>query len=336
MPMTLNGSVVCSSATDSVSPFNNRQVRKNEFSIGESFSYGNEFDSSVSDALYAKNIGIARILSFFEDKSRVLDVLGGSGQIRQAYDAYLKSVNNLHIITGDIEADMVSLAVAKGIEALVVDACNMKDIANGAFDGVILAYGFHHIATDLRYAAMKEAVRVTKKGGRVILHDGVHGGCTDKLTKVTVDKYGKCPHVYNHPLRCELLSYISGLDVDKWSEFDIFDPQVFYGRSSKSAADLLHNYYIKHYGLPQKFSQTQLMDELVMVLDGHQFDQSEVGCLYSEDFWVKGKPYERTIYVGEIDSVLFERLRVFPSSRNDSYSHMAVVPRYAKIFVVEV
>ena len=310
---------------------------KNEFSTTEFYSYGAEFDASVSLALYAKNIGIANMLSFFDPHSTVLDVLGGSGQIRRAYDQYISQSNvPLNIITGDIEPDMINRALDFGIDAMVLDACNLYEIEDDCYEGAILAYGFHHIPTVSRLSAIAEAIRITKRGGKVLIHDGIKGSSTDKTTKVTVDKYGKCPHVYDHPTRKELKKYLSSLKCQSYTEYDIFDPQVFLCNSSEEALKLFTTYYIQHYGLPTYFPQNLLTSEVGAVFSNHKWAFDEIGSLHLGSAWVQGKPYAYQPYLGKVDDDLLMRMRVSKDRDLSHLEHAMVVPRYAKLFVVEV
>jgi ubiquinone/menaquinone biosynthesis C-methylase UbiE len=103
--------------------------------------------------------------------SMVLDVLGGDGTVARAVaDRTEDDLSMVTVVTGDISGEMVQRALAQGQPA-VRQAADFLFLRNDSVDAVVLAYGTHHIAVRQRAAAVAEAFRVVRPGGRVVLHD---------------------------------------------------------------------------------------------------------------------------------------------------------------------
>jgi len=160
-------------------------------------SRGNQYLASISEYPYVREGGVTHILKLIvgSDQPIVLDVLGGDGYIAQI----AKHIGiNAKIITNDISLFMASNSANNGNATTLQPADNLFLLNDNCVDTVIMAYGTHHVPVEKRHAAFKEAYRVLKKGGRLILHDFANGSNMEKFFKEVVDAYSLTEHKHEH------------------------------------------------------------------------------------------------------------------------------------------
>ena len=96
---------------------------------------------------------------------RILDMAGGTGDV-----AFRMARKGAHVTVADINADMLSVgmerAEARGLEGLSWKQENAESLSfdDSSFDAFTIAFGIRNV-TDIP-AALKEAHRVLKRGGR--------------------------------------------------------------------------------------------------------------------------------------------------------------------------
>lgn len=103
------------------------------------------------------------VITLTPPKSYVLDVGCNGGTIALPLmihkDCYVKGI--------DIVPELVNKAISRGVFAKVGEAENLKDIQTDTFDVVICSEVLEHLYDPI--AAIKEAHRVLKKGGKYIV-----------------------------------------------------------------------------------------------------------------------------------------------------------------------
>jgi demethylmenaquinone methyltransferase / 2-methoxy-6-polyprenyl-1,4-benzoquinol methylase len=108
------------------------------------------------------------------NSSTILDVASGTGDI--AIGCYKKlsyNNSNIHIVTCDINQDMLSLAQDKAVDANILAGldyaqCNAEKLpfADNSFDCYTITFGIRNV-TNVE-AALKESYRVLKPGGKFL------------------------------------------------------------------------------------------------------------------------------------------------------------------------
>lgn len=309
----------------------------NEFSSKFEDGYGDSYTHSVTKVPHAKNLGVSALFDLARAKPQqtVLDVFGGSGQLKVAMDEYIDPENTINIITADIEVDQIEKALKKGIPAIPLDASDMSIIKDNAVDVVIFAYGFHHLSPDNRSKAIEEAVRITKPKGRVVIHDGMNGGITHRLSYGIIDLHGSVPHEYEHPRLEDMRETISKQRITTYAEHDIVDPHVFFGSSRAGVEALFTEYYKHHYSLPN-WDFAQLKEVIDEIYETHQYGPEETSRLVPQQAWVRGRPFEREFYVGPTDRDLLKATFATKAFNFEENAHSVVVGRHAKVFVLEI
>jgi len=307
----------------------------NEFSSKYSGGYGDAYQLSTQSHPYAKNIGTQALLQqcAVPPNGVLLDAFGGSGQIASAMSRYLRERNSFDILTADVEIDQIKKAVAKGHPAIALDVSNMGIVKTGVFDSVLLGYGFHHLPPERRPRAIEEAIRVVKPRGRLVLHEGMRGGITQKLSHGIIDCHGTSPHLYEHPSYDEVRSYLpKGVHIE---ETNIFDPHVIVDTSDKAVEASFLSYYVGHYSLPRDLSYERLRDIICDIYNEHSFPEWETAPLFGGHSWAHGAEYERRFYLGRLPQPMKSAL--FPLGMVDlPATWAAIVPRFAKVFTVMV
>lgn len=299
---------------------------------------GEEYSKSVSSAPYVKNIGIFQILQLLTSPHKTLitlDVLGGSGQIALVNKLYFNFKNLL--LTTDIETDQIVKAIQQGLPAFPQDATNLNLISGSSVDHVIIAYGFHHLPPERRILVIKEALRVVKTKGKVLLHEGLLGSTTERISTEIIDRKGKYQHEFPHPSGEEIEKYLNEIKAP-FISYDLFDPQVFLAETKGGVLDLFRHYVINHYSLPQTTATSELLFLFRNFFKNHHYQATEVGNLISTQSWIKNKEYGQKFSVAKTDQELFRH--IFPKIKTGGpnikdYTWSVIIPRYAKIYLIE-
>jgi SAM-dependent methyltransferase len=194
--------------------------------------------------------------------------------------------------TSDISPDMINAALCHGLPA-IRQAAQCLALRTAAFDGVLLAYGTHHIPPMQRASACAEAYRVLRSGGRFVLHDFPNASPVARWFSDVVDRYSKTGHKHEHFDALEMRSLLSNAAFSDISVEMLYDPFVVMAATTNTARDALGAYLLDMYGL-------ELMAEDIgraaavtrtyeLANECFQYDYEALGL--SADFGVRGPRY---------------------------------------------
>lgn len=172
---------------------------------------------------------------------KLLDVLGGDGTLTRFCAAQAEPGPD--IITADISRLMIEACLAQGICALRQSATHSL-IANNMLDGVLIAYGSHHLVGGERQIAVSEAWRTLRPGGRLVLHDFETGGATARWFEEVVDPFSRTGHPYPHFSQSEMRSLLSSSGFAVIDIVQLDDSFTLLGNSPEQARTnaILHMY----------------------------------------------------------------------------------------------
>ncbi|GII64843.1 SAM-dependent methyltransferase [Sphaerisporangium krabiense] len=195
----------------------------------------------------------------------VLDVLGGDGVIARAVAENGGAAAKPTVLTGDISGTMVERALAMGLPA-VRQAADFLFLRDASVDAVLLAYGTHHIAPADRSRAMAEALRVTRPGGRVVIHDFDEASPMARFFAELVHPHSAAGHDYRHFSREDMVALFHRLPAGV-RVVDVYDPLVVRGRDPETARRRMCDYVADMYGIHQvmageKESSWRLLEEI--------------------------------------------------------------------------
>jgi SAM-dependent methyltransferase len=156
------------------------------------------------------------------------------------------------IVTNDLSPHMFARAGAWGMPTREDATRLRRTFREASVDGVLLAYGTHHVP-DL-FAAAREAGRVVRRGGRVVMHDFFDEGPAGQWFHRIVDKRSITGHDFPHigPVQMAAALLRAGLRHVRLHE--IQDPFLFASDDERvPARDLALGYIAGMYGLAAGF-----------------------------------------------------------------------------------
>jgi ubiquinone/menaquinone biosynthesis C-methylase UbiE len=192
----------------------------------------------------------------------VLDVLGGDGVVARLVERQHPSRKARRVVlTGDIAAKMVNQAISYGLPA-VRQSATFLFLRERSLDGVMIAYGTHHLTAAERLAACCEAHRALRSGGRLVLHDFEAGSPVATWFHDVVDRFTDAGHAYEHFTRASVRYYLSQAGFSEVTVRNVYDPFVVHGVSEDDALGRLLDYVLDMYGLRAELDRTRLWEML--------------------------------------------------------------------------
>ncbi|KAJ5864523.1 uncharacterized protein N7529_006439 [Penicillium soppii] len=223
-----------------------------DFGPNEVGGRGTHYITAMTSNVNARAIGIAKLIGMMRDKGTtrsrriILDLLGGDGLICKI--AAQLGMSEIDILTCDISKHMVKAAWDTGVPAVRQRAEHLL-CKDASVDGVLLAYGTHHIDPSSRLNATKEAYRALRPGGLFVLHDFEVGGPMDVWFDDVVDKYSTTGHPFRHFTRDEMQKYFIGAGFQNFQIFEMLDPYSAIAESPEKADLAMGAYLVNMYGL---------------------------------------------------------------------------------------
>lgn len=204
-----------------------------------------------------RSIGIRQLFSLVSPdrdlrrlgpRHKILDVLGGDGVLARAMEQMVPESSLPSIVTSDLSGEMVAAARAYGLFAIQQPAQKLL-LRDDSIDGVIIAYGTHHIPTNQRLQACHEAFRVLKPGGSIALHDFEEDSPMARWFNEVVDSYSQTGHLFPHITKEEVEGYLLEAGFDGVRVEYLYDPFVISDVNPERARRQLSKYLLHMYGL---------------------------------------------------------------------------------------
>lgn len=178
----------------------------------------------------------------------ILDVLGGNGTLTRTMRLVTPPADMPQIFTGDSAGSMVTDALARGFPAVRQLAQSLL-LADRTLDGVIFAYGTHHIPVSDRLTALTEAHRVLRPGGRVLVQDFVEGSPTARWYSEILEKYTFTGHDCVHFTEAGIRALLEDAGFGNVRVTKVYDPCTIWADSSEQAWIELLKYLVDLFSL---------------------------------------------------------------------------------------
>ncbi|HEV2148426.1 MAG TPA: methyltransferase domain-containing protein [Longimicrobiaceae bacterium] len=156
------------------------------------------------------------------------------------------------IVTNDISPHMFYRAGLWGLPTREDATRLSRSFHADSLDGVLFAYGTHHIPD--MFAATREARAVMKPGAVVVVHDFFDEGPAGQWFHHVVDKHSKTGHDIPHigPVQMAVVLFAAGFQDVALHETQ--DPFFFAsGAGEEKARDLALHYLLGMYGMEESF-----------------------------------------------------------------------------------
>ncbi|MDX8443056.1 methyltransferase domain-containing protein [Mesorhizobium australafricanum] len=250
-------------------------LSSNEFT---SEGRGLDYLESIQLSLLARSEGVMHLLGKLHPNGHdglcssliFCDLLAGDGYVNKVAHRLLGAARCPSFINSDISQFMVDRCIRDGLFAIWQGATDPFWIRDGSVDGVLMAYGTHHIPRAQRVTAVQAAARILRSGGIFVLHDFEEGSPTARWFADVVSTHSVTPHDYPHFTAGEVLDLFAAAEFEGVTVHRMTDPFIFQGRDEESAVQLLAEYVVKMYGLEKLRNHTQrvlaLLDEYFGVL----------------------------------------------------------------------
>lgn len=224
---------------------------RDDFGPAAAGGRGERYVRAQQDRLMTRAHGIDQLLRLICDPAEqrgqvVLDLLGGDGLVRRV--AGRTGHHGLSIMTCDLSPLMVEAAWEAGLPAVLQSASRLL-FRSGSVDGVLLAYGTHHLPESDRLLAAEESLRVLRPGGVFVMHDFEVGGPMDVWFEQVVDRYSATGHRFAHFTREELTACLDKAGFEDVRVVELADPYRVVADSPRAAELGMGRYLLDMYGL---------------------------------------------------------------------------------------
>ncbi|HYW08943.1 MAG TPA: methyltransferase domain-containing protein [Longimicrobium sp.] len=156
------------------------------------------------------------------------------------------------VVTNDVSPHMFTRAGAWGFPTREDARRLSRSFRDAAFDGVLFAYGTHHI--DDIGAALREGFTVMKPGGTVVVHDFLDEGPAGEWFHRVVDGRSKTGHDFPHIGPVQMAAHLLRAGFRDVRLHEIQDPFLFVCDPGQGRArELALGYIMGMYGLEQGF-----------------------------------------------------------------------------------
>ncbi len=200
----------------------------------------------------ARTLGITSLFDLLGPASGagryVLDVLGGNGTLTRTMRMVTPPADLPVIFTGDSAGSMVTDALARGYPSVRQLAQSLL-LADRTMDGVIFAYGTHHVPVPDRLTAMTEAHRVLRHGGRVLVQDFVERSPTARWYSEVLEKYTLTGHDCAHFTETGIRALLEDAGFVNVRVTKVYDPCVVWADSADQARVELLKYLVDLFSL---------------------------------------------------------------------------------------
>ena len=169
----------------------------------------------------------------FHAREIVLDAMGGNGTLTRAMRR-IAPFTVPFIVTSDASPMMIADALVQGLPA-IRQPVQVLMFGDCTLDGVILAYGTHHIPPQDRLAAFKELHRTVKPGHRVVIQDFEEGSPTARWYSELLHEYTVTGHDCRHFTREGLMELCGEAGFADVRIVEVYDPFVVQGDSQDEA-----------------------------------------------------------------------------------------------------
>jgi SAM-dependent methyltransferase len=190
----------------------------------------------------------------------ILDVLGGNGTLTRTMRLVTPPEQMPEIFTGDLAGSMVTDALARGFPAVRQLAQSLL-LSDTTMDGVIFAYGTHHVPVSERLTALTEAHRVLRPGGRVLVQDFVEGSPTARWYSEILDKYTFTGHDCAHFTEAGIRTLLEDAGFGNVRVAKVYDPCTIWADSPDQAWAGLLEYLVDLFSLEGLRPQNGQADE---------------------------------------------------------------------------
>jgi SAM-dependent methyltransferase len=195
-----------------------------------------------------RKVGMTTLLKCFSSSLeipardlKILDVLGGDGTLAR----FCKTLgqHGPTIYTADISKFMIDACHAQALPCIRQSATRSM-FRDNVLDGVLIAYGSHHLDGNERRLAVREAHRTLKAGRRLVLHDFEIGGRSAKWFDSIVHPYSRTGHPHAHFSRREMFDLFANAGFHDVRVFEMHDPFTLDGSSPEEAKHnaIMHMY----------------------------------------------------------------------------------------------
>lgn len=196
--------------------------------------------------------GMVRLLSMFSadgtipgSECVILDALAGDGTVSRVAWMLEKAPT---IISADLSGLMIQSCMEQGLPCIRQSASRSL-LRSDVLDGVLIAYGSHHLDDVERRMAAAEAKRTLRPGGRFVLHDFEVGGHVDAFFRDVVHPFSATGHPYPHFRRDEMEVLFEGAGFSDVQIIDMDDPFVIPGVTEQGARAGMLAHLWNMYGL---------------------------------------------------------------------------------------